>query len=75
MYEYRKTFYVCIKLCVFRDRINLALLELIEEGFVAKVEKKWWYDKGECQMSAVVSSTPSQQVAGQSICDFLAILV
>ena len=28
--------------------MNLALLELAETGELAKLEKKWWYDKGEC---------------------------
>ncbi len=31
-----------------RDRITLAVLELREIGELQKLEKKWWYDLGEC---------------------------
>jgi len=33
---------------VFRDRITLAVLELLESGDLAKLETKWWLDKGQC---------------------------
>ncbi len=32
----------------FRDRVTLAVLELREVGELQKLEKKWWYDLGEC---------------------------
>lgn len=35
-------------LTVDRDRVTLAVLELRENGELQKLEKKWWYDKGEC---------------------------
>jgi len=31
-----------------RDEINVAVLELIETEQLQKLQKKWWYDKGEC---------------------------
>jgi len=26
----------------------MAVLQLLENGFLQKLMKKWWYDKGEC---------------------------
>jgi len=26
----------------------MAVLQLLEDGFLQKLKKKWWYDKGEC---------------------------
>jgi hypothetical protein len=44
-------FKICLvnlpRLCS-RDRITLAVLEMSEKEELAKLEKKWWYDKGEC---------------------------
>jgi len=34
--------------CVYRDRITLAVLELRENEDLAKLERTWWYDKGQC---------------------------
>jgi len=31
-----------------RDQVTLAVLELRENGELAKLEKKWWYDLGQC---------------------------
>lgn len=31
-----------------REAISLAVLELRERGDLQKLQKKWWYDKGEC---------------------------
>lgn len=28
--------------------MTLAVLELIEAGRLAELQKKWWYEKGEC---------------------------
>jgi len=28
--------------------IGLAVLQLVETGELAKLQKKWWIDKGEC---------------------------
>lgn len=33
---------------VCRDRVTLAVLELRENEALAKLERTWWYDKGEC---------------------------
>lgn len=33
---------------VNRDPIGVAILSLMEEGWLQKHHKKWWYDKGEC---------------------------
>ncbi|XP_072040413.1 glutamate receptor 2-like isoform X2 [Amphiura filiformis] len=32
----------------FGDNLTLAILELREKGILAGLEKKWWYDKGQC---------------------------
>lgn len=31
-----------------REPISVAVLQLRESGFLQKLHKKWWYDKGEC---------------------------
>jgi hypothetical protein len=31
-----------------RSKLNIAVLELREKGFLHKLEEKWWYSKGEC---------------------------
>ncbi len=31
-----------------RESVNLKVLTLRETGFLQKLHKKWWYDKGEC---------------------------
>ena len=31
-----------------RSRINVAVLQLLEKEELQKLQKKWWYDKGEC---------------------------
>ncbi|TSQ81045.1 Glutamate receptor 1 [Bagarius yarrelli] len=31
-----------------RNRVNLAVLKLNEQGLLDKLKNKWWYDKGEC---------------------------
>ena len=33
---------------LFRNKINLAVLRLREEGTLKSLHNKWWYDKGEC---------------------------
>ena len=33
---------------VYRSRVNVAVLELLEREELQKLQKKWWYDKGEC---------------------------
>ncbi|XP_060582121.1 glutamate receptor 4-like isoform X2 [Ruditapes philippinarum] len=30
------------------SKLNIAVLELREKGFLHKLEEKWWYSKGEC---------------------------
>lgn len=34
-----------------RESINLAVLSLIENGELAKLQNKWWYDRTECKQS------------------------
>nr|ARJ36889.1 glutamate receptor 2 [Hirudo verbana] len=46
-----------------RDRVTLAVLELIEKGELANLEKKWWYEKGECSQEG----TPKKQEATSSL--------
>jgi len=31
-----------------REKVGLAVLRLIESGELSKLQKKWWYEKGEC---------------------------
>ena len=38
-------------LLLFRGRIGLAVLELLENGKLIELHKKWWYEKGECRSS------------------------
>jgi len=33
---------------MYRDRITLAVLELLESGELAKLKTKWWLEKGKC---------------------------
>ncbi|CAH1778408.1 unnamed protein product [Owenia fusiformis] len=40
-----------------REKISLAVLQLREKGVLAKLQKKWWFDKGECGHSDVKGST------------------
>jgi len=41
----RVAYYVVVR-C--RDRITLAVLELLESGELAKLKTKWWLEKGKC---------------------------
>ncbi|KAI0212673.1 Glutamate receptor 4 [Lamellibrachia satsuma] len=43
-----------------REPISLAVLQLRESGYLQKLHKKWWYDKGECGQEV---DTGSQQSA------------
>ena len=45
-----------------RDRINLAVLSLREKGELQKLEKKWWYDKGQCGGDATASKVHQHPV-------------
>lgn len=39
-----------IKLCLFfSEKLNLAVLFLIENGDLTRLENKWWYDRSECK--------------------------
>lgn len=31
-----------------RDRVTLAVLELIESGCLQGLKTKWWFERGEC---------------------------
>ncbi|GIY38295.1 glutamate receptor 4 [Caerostris extrusa] len=35
-----------------RDRLNLAVLTMLENGDLARLENKWWYDRSECKKMA-----------------------
>ncbi|XP_071847212.1 glutamate receptor 2-like [Apostichopus japonicus] len=37
---------------VLRDQLTLAILQLREDGTLARLRKTWWFDKGKCQESA-----------------------
>ena len=34
-----------------REVINIALLELSENGFLENIKRKWYYERGECSSS------------------------
>jgi hypothetical protein len=44
--RYRSQVFAC--LIHYRDRITLAVLELSEKEELARLEKIWWYENGEC---------------------------
>jgi len=33
---------------VYRTKINVAVLHLLEREELQKLQNRWWYDKGEC---------------------------
>jgi ionotropic glutamate receptor len=35
-----------------REELNLAILQLREEGFLEDLKTKWWYDRSECSYAA-----------------------
>ena len=50
-----------IQFLTVRDRVTLAVLELIEKGELANLEKKWWYEKGECSQEG----TPKKVISAR----------
>lgn len=36
-------------LLFLREKLNLAVLYLIENGDLTRLENKWWYDRSECK--------------------------
>ena len=48
---------MCFWSCDCRAPINIAVLELREVGELHKLERKWWYDKGECAKNVKVTSS------------------
>jgi hypothetical protein len=53
-------------LCTHRDRINLAVLSLIENGELTKLKNRWWYDRTECRHSDKQASNFSTVVLGSA---------
>ncbi|KAK7495272.1 hypothetical protein BaRGS_00013454, partial [Batillaria attramentaria] len=49
-----------------REQINIAVLELREVGELHKLERKWWYDKGECGCNVKESKTSSLTLSNVS---------
>ncbi|ESO07146.1 hypothetical protein HELRODRAFT_76743 [Helobdella robusta] len=47
-----------------REGINVAVLKLLEKEYLQKLQKKWWYDKGECGGGSSQSSLSLSNVAG-----------
>ena len=37
-----------VHVMLYRDKIGLTVLQLLEQGELQKLHKKWWFDKGEC---------------------------
>jgi len=44
-----------------RDRITLAVLELRENEDLAKLERTWWIDKGQCGSGSTFMKVRSYQ--------------
>jgi hypothetical protein len=42
------------------DAINLAVLQLREEGTLEELRKKWWYESSECEKSSSSANDPSR---------------
>lgn len=34
--------------CLCREAINIAILEMSEDGTLNTLKRKWWYDKSQC---------------------------
>lgn len=43
-----------------RDRLNLAVLSMKENGDLARLENKWWYDRSECRSGDSKESTQNE---------------
>ncbi|XP_064482160.1 glutamate receptor 1-like isoform X1 [Ornithodoros turicata] len=43
-----------------RDRLNLAVLSFKENGDLARLENKWWYDRSECKTGDSKESTQNE---------------
>ncbi|XP_064482166.1 glutamate receptor 1-like isoform X2 [Ornithodoros turicata] len=43
-----------------RDRLNLAVLSMKENGDLARLENKWWYDRSECRNGDSKESTQNE---------------
>ena len=55
-YTFSHAVYLCIHNSILnRDEINLAVLQLIEDGTLHKLKNKWWKDKGQCSGGEGVS--------------------
>lgn len=58
-----------------RDPISLAVLKLMEEGDLKKLQKKWWYDKGECPAESDAKVGPICFILTTSILLFLLLVL
>ena len=36
------------KILKLREPVNLAVLQMREEGYLEELKKKWWYEKSQC---------------------------
>ncbi|XP_022241845.1 glutamate receptor 1-like, partial [Limulus polyphemus] len=43
-----------------RDRLNLAVLSLTENGDLARLKNKWWYDRSECSSNTGKDSSQNE---------------
>ncbi|GBL77668.1 Glutamate receptor 4 [Araneus ventricosus] len=43
-----------------RDRLNLAVLTMLENGDLARLENKWWYDRSECKNGEAKESAQNE---------------
>lgn len=47
-------------LFIYREPINLAVLQLKEDGYLEKLKKKWWFEQSEC-------TDPNEKAGSQKV--------
>jgi len=60
--KYLTLYPLVIIISAHRDSINLAVLSLIENGELAKLKNRWWYDRTECKHGDKQASILSHQL-------------
>ncbi|KAK2170552.1 hypothetical protein LSH36_2g10071 [Paralvinella palmiformis] len=58
-----------------REDINLAVLQLRESGDLQKLQKKWWFDKGECNAEAEGKSSSQSALTLSNVAGIFYILI
>lgn len=58
-----------------REAINIAILEMSEDGTLNFLKRKWWYEKSECQNSAAKESKQSNALNLVNVAGIFYILI